>query len=378
VLGDQNAWVAHACLETWGIGDRRLRRLLDEVLNEGSDEEARPETVSKFIADLSHDRPERTDGRSAFRGSTWGGEAATAGNVHAMYLMGRALEAEGRWKAAIALYGALTLWPIANVLFHSFTDARSFGGTPQPVGFANYVRALTDDAELSGAVWHTFVYGAFILFAHLVLAFLVAVLMHGNLRGVSFYRAAFFAPIVVSPVAIVFTWSFMFDPTIGTVNSTLDAMGLGFLQQNWLGDYDLALYSVIVVDIWANIGFSVVIFLAGLSTIPGEVLEAARVDGAGRVRTVVSIIFPMMRPSFGLVGVLAMNGALRAFDTVYLMTQGGPGGQTELIMTYVFKEAFVVGGFGYASAIATMVAIILVGVVAVQQYFDRKITQGQR
>ena len=279
---------------------------------------------------------------------------------------------------ALAIYAAFTVWPMAQVIVSSVTDASGFGGTPDFVGYDNFVEIFTADPELAAAAVHTVIYAFFLVVVQIVLAFFIAVLLNKKVRGSSVYRAAFFAPIVISPVAVVFTWSFMFDPTTGTINSTLRDLGLGFLAQDWLGNYDLALFSVIAVDLWSGIGFSIVIFLAGLGTIPTEVTEAALVDGASKWRTVTDITLPLMKPAFGLVAVLTINGALRAFNTVYLLTQGGPGNQTDLIMTRIFSEAFVRSHFGYASAVATLLVVILVGVAAAQNRLDNKLASEDR
>jgi raffinose/stachyose/melibiose transport system permease protein len=279
---------------------------------------------------------------------------------------------------AIAIYSVFTIWPIAQVVASSVTNASGFGGTPDLVGLDNFVEIFGGDPELVEAAVHTAIYAFFLVIVQTILAFFIAVLLNKKVRGSSIYRAAFFAPIVISPVAVVFTWSFMFDPTTGTINSALRDLGLGSLAQDWLGNYDLALYSVIIVDLWSGIGFSIVIFLAGLGTIPIEVTEAALVDGAGKWRTVTDITLPLMKPAFGLVAVLAINGALRAFNTVYLMTQGGPGNQTDLIMTRIFSEAFVRSHFGYASAIATLLVVVLVAVAAAQNRLDSKLVSENR
>ena len=130
---------------------------------------------------------------------------------------------------------------------------------------------------------------------------------------------------------------------------------------------------MILVDLWSGLGFNIVIFLAGLSTIPSEILEAARVDGAKGWKSLRYITLPLMIPSIGLVLVLAINGALRAFDTVYLMTRGGPGNSTQLYMTQVFQEGLVNNNFGYASAMAVLVLIVLIAIAAMQNRLNNKI-----
>ncbi|MEV8268376.1 sugar ABC transporter permease [Microbacterium sp. NPDC076911] len=266
---------------------------------------------------------------------------------------------------ALLIFGIFSLYPVAQVVVYSFTNFSGFAGPADFVGLANYLRAFQDE-QLHEAFAHTGIYAFFYVVVQLVLAFFIAVLLSGKVRGVNVYRAIFFVPIIISPVAVVFTWSFMLDPNSGTINTTLRQLGLDLLAQDWLGNYDLALYTVIAIDLWRNIGYSIVIFLAGLSTIPQDVVEAARVDGASPWQVLRHITVPMMKPTIGLATVLAVNGALRAFDTVYLLTQGGPGGQTELYMTRTFDEAFVRNQFGYAAALTVFVLVALIGVAFVQ------------
>ncbi|WP_424448390.1 carbohydrate ABC transporter permease [Microbacterium arborescens] len=274
---------------------------------------------------------------------------------------------------ALILYLVFTVYPMGQVVVASFTDARGFNRAWEFLGLDNFVRIFSGDPVLMEAVGNTAIYGFFKIVVQTVLAFLFAVLLHRQLRLGNIYRAIFFAPMVISPVAIVFVWSFMYDPTTGTFNTILRSLGMGGLAQDWLGNYDLALYSVILVDLWSGLGFNIVIFLAGLSTIPGEILEAAKVDGARGWKSLRFITLPLMIPSIGLVLVLSINGALRAFDTVYLMTRGGPGNSTQLYMTQVFQEGMVNNNFGYASAMAVLVIIVLIAIAAVQNRLNNRI-----
>lgn len=248
---------------------------------------------------------------------------------------------------------------------YSFTNFDGFTGSADFVGLANYLKLLRDPT-VREVVAHTAIYSFFYIVVQLLIAFGLAVVLSAGLRASAVYRSVFFIPVVVSPVAVVFAWSFMFDPNTGSINAFLQAVGLGAFQQDWLGNYDLTLYSVIAVDIWRNLGFFIVIFVAGLSTVPVETQEAGKVDGANPWQSLIHITIPQMRLTFGLVVVLAFNGALRAFDTVYLMTQGGPGGQTELYMTKTFKEAFSKQNFGYGSAMAVVVLLLLLGIASIQ------------
>ncbi|GAA1946625.1 carbohydrate ABC transporter permease [Microbacterium aquimaris] len=266
---------------------------------------------------------------------------------------------------ALLIFGVFSLYPVAQVIYYSFTDYNGFTSGAEFIGLQNYLRAFTDE-DLHEAIWHTVVYAFFYIIVQLIVAFLIAVLLGGRLLAGNLYRSIFFVPFIISPVAVVFAWSFMLDPNTGTINTMLRSVGLDFLAQDWLGNYDLALFAVIAIDLWRNLGFSIVIFLAGLGTIPEEVVEAARIDGASPWQTLMHITVPMMKPTIGLATVLAINGALRAFDTVFLLTQGGPGGQTELYMTRTFAEAFSYNQFGYAAALTVFVLVALIIIAGLQ------------
>lgn len=271
---------------------------------------------------------------------------------------------------AVILTVALLWVPMASVVGFSFTDFDGFLGVGKFVGLDNYVRVFTDDG-IAVVLGHTIIYTVFYLVVQLVLAFGLAIALTARIRFSSFYRSIFFIPVVVSPVAVVFVWSFLYDPNTGSINVFLRSVGLGAFAQNWLGNFDLALYSVILVDLWKSFGYFVVIFVAGLSTVPQDTLESARVDGAGWWSTLVWVTVPQLKLTFGLAIVLAMNGALRAFDTVYLLTHGGPGNATQLYMTQTFKEAFTNQKFGFGSAMAVLVLIVLLVVSAAQRRLTR-------
>jgi raffinose/stachyose/melibiose transport system permease protein len=261
----------------------------------------------------------------------------------------------------------VVLWiPISQVVGYSFTDFDGFTGEARFVGLENYLRAFTDPA-VGEVLVHTGIYTFFYVVVQLLIAFVLALGVSSGIRGVVAYRAVYFVPVVLSPVAVVFAWSFMFDANSGAINTLLREWGLDALTQNWLGNFDLALYSVITVDLWRSFGYYIVIFVAGLSTLPRETLEAARVDGASALQSLWWVTIPQLRLTFGLALVLALNGAFRAFDTVYLMTRGGPGTSTQLYMTKTFAEAFTNQNFGYGAALSVLLLAVLLAISSLQR-----------
>ena len=173
-------------------------------------------------------------------------------------------------------------------------------------------------------------------------------------------RVFLFAPAVVTPIVTAYLWRNLLGPD-GAVNSLLGAVGLESWQQDWLGDPQLALWSIVGVIVWQFAGYSMVIFLAGLQSVPKEIYEAAAIDGAGPVRRFWSVIRPLLAPAFTINLMLSIIGGIKLFDQVYALTGGGPGHATDTISTLIYKDAFTLGEFGYSIALAVVLTIIVAG-----------------
>ena len=170
----------------------------------------------------------------------------------------------------------------------------------------------------------------------------------------------FFAPAVLSPVVIAFLWKYMFNPAPDAgLNAMLGFLGLGFLQQNWLGDPSVALWAVGLTVVWQFAGFSMVIFLAALQGIPRELEEAAAIDGAGRFQRFHRIVLPLIAPAMTINLTLSTIGGLKLFDQVFAITNGGPGYSTETLSTLIYKQAFVFGTYGYSTAVALVLTLLV-------------------
>lgn len=234
---------------------------------------------------------------------------------------------------------------------------------PEFIGLRNFRRMLTDQ-ELVSALGHNLQYAVGTVAGKIVLSLLLALLLNQALRGRAFYRMSLFMPVVMSFVVVGILWSWMYNDQLGLVNSLFRALGLDFLALDWLGNTRVALWSLIVVDIWKWYGFHMVIFLAGLQAIPTELYDAARVDGATRTRQLTSITLPLLMPVMLVNVLVALMGALNAFDIPYVMTQGGPVNSTNVLALEVYQQAFEFNNFGYSSALS-YVLLVLVTVAAV-------------
>lgn len=267
---------------------------------------------------------------------------------------------------AFIIFFIFAVLPVISSLYYSFTIYDGISGHFRWVWLDNFFEIFTNDTEIFTALKHNLIWIIYYMFFQNILALLIAMLLDHKSKAANVYRAIFFLPVVISSVASSFVWAFILSPNMGSLNFLLKSVGLGNLAFDWLGNYNMALFSVMFVDLWKNIGFNIVIFLAGLQTIPEDLLQASEIDGASGFRKFISITFPILLPTVGMVMTLSANSALRAFDTVYLMTSGGPGDATVLLMTKLINEAFSKNRFGYASAMAWVIFIILLLIAGIQ------------
>jgi multiple sugar transport system permease protein/raffinose/stachyose/melibiose transport system permease protein len=235
-------------------------------------------------------------------------------------------------------------------------------GVAEPVGLDNYVRLFTNDTVFYGALGNTAIW--LVLFGGLSFVFglAIALLLQAERRGVGVYRTAIFLPMVFSLVVTAVMWNSIFQPR-GILNDTLQAVGLGDWTRIWLGDPDTALYAVIVAALWRQIGYVMVLFIAGLKAIDPTLHEAARVDGANVWQRFRFITLPQLSGVNLVIISLLVIDSLRSFDIVWSMTRGGPFGSSELLSTYMFSTAFTDRQLGYASAIAVVIFLLAVGVI---------------
>jgi len=195
---------------------------------------------------------------------------------------------------------------------------------------------------------------------------LLALGVNSAIKSRNVLRVFLFAPAVITPIVTAYLWRNLLGPD-GAVNSLLGTVGLGSWRQDWLGDPDLALWSVVAVIVWQFAGYSMVIFLAGLQSIPKEIYEAAAIDGAGAVRRFWSVVRPLLAPALTVNLMLSIIGGIKLFDQVYALTGGGPGHATDTLSTLIYKDAFTLGEFGYSIALAVVLTIV-VAVASTGQY----------
>jgi raffinose/stachyose/melibiose transport system permease protein len=266
---------------------------------------------------------------------------------------------------ALAIYAFVVLVPTVRGSFYSFTDWDGLSPVQHWVGLDNF-RAILHDGAAREAIKNTVLIAVAITIVQNAVGLLLALGVNSQIKSRHILRVALFAPAVMTPVVVAFLWQYMYSPT-GGVNRAFGAAGLHGLQREWLGDPSLALWCVVAVIVWQFAGYSMVIFLAGLQSIPAEVTEAAAVDGAGPFRRFWYVTRPMLAPALTVNLMLSIIGGLKLFDQVWVLTNGGPGTSTETLSTLIYKNAFQFGEFAYSAALA-LVLTVFVAVVSGAQY----------
>jgi raffinose/stachyose/melibiose transport system permease protein len=260
---------------------------------------------------------------------------------------------------AVALFGFAVLVPMVFTVGYSFTDWNGFGAMTF-VGLDNYVTAATDPV-FRDSFLHVCLYIAATLFLEVFVGLVLAGIVSA-VAGRLWFRVAIFTPVMLPMVVVAVLWSFVYNPDFGLVNAGLAAVGLEQLQRVWLGDPATALAAVSVVSGWVFAGFYMMIFYAAFRQIPSEVLEAARLDGAGERALFRRVKVPMIREAVWVGVLLCVTGGFQGFDLFFVLTNGGPYGATEIPTTYLVKTVFRNGEVGYGSAMAVVLTLIVLGV----------------
>lgn len=259
----------------------------------------------------------------------------------------------------LILYSIFFLYPTVSALFYSFTDWDGLSDTYQFVGTQNYERALTGDSVFRKTVSNNMKFMLMVVIFQTLAALAFALIVLKNTKTNLFLRALYFFPTILSSVSVAFIWSFIYDPSLGILNQILELMGLDFLTQNWLGNADIAIYSLAITQIWFHAGQMLIIFVAGLQAIPEDLYEVAKIEGASKWQTFQKVTWPLLAPSATIVIAYTTIQSFKAFDLVFAMTGGGPNNSTQIIATYIFDVAFRSYNFGYASSISVLFMIII-------------------
>lgn len=251
----------------------------------------------------------------------------------------------------IVFFTIFLIVPIGIAFVGSFHDWNPLRGTYNFLGFTNYIEVFS--SKLFGkAMLNTILFSTVVIFFRVVLGISIAYAIYSPLvKYKSFFRTIYYMPIVTPMVAVAFVWKFMYHPQIGVINQLLGS------NINWLLNSKTALLAVIAMTIWKDFGYAVVMYIAGLYSLPSEVLEAAKVDGANSWQVFWNIILPLLKPMTLFVVITSIIAYIQAYVQILIMTEGGPGTATYLASYIVYDEAFVKYNFGYASAISFLLFV---------------------
>jgi multiple sugar transport system permease protein len=257
---------------------------------------------------------------------------------------------------------AFVIVPLALVVYYSFHEWNVLSGSIQYVGADNYEQLLSDP-QLGEVLGVTTVFSVGLVFLNIPLALLLAVLLNRQGRGIAFFRTAFFSPVVVSIVAWTIVWGFLLQDN-GGINGFLRIFHIQ--GPNWLQNGPTALAAVIVVQVFKNVGLNMVLFLSALQGVPAELYEAGRVDGATGGTLFRRITLPLISPTILLTVIITIVGALQVFAQIAVLTAGGPGLSTTVLVYYLYQQAFEFHRFGYGSTLALLLFVIVLALTVVQ------------
>lgn len=259
--------------------------------------------------------------------------------------------------------------PLLGTIWLGFTDWDGIH-SPKFIGLENFKQLLKDQIYFA-ALKNNFKWMLFFLTIPVIIGFSLAYLISRIKRGQMLYRTLLFIPYIISTVVTAKIWHGIYNPYVG-INTKFKEWGWDFLALSWLGDIKIALYSVALTDGWHFWGFLIVLFLVALQQLDKHLEEAARVEGANKLQILWHVVFPQLRPTFILVYMLLIIWSFAAFDYVYVMTQGGPGNATELMATYMYKQAIYGSEPGYASSIALTMGIYSLIVILAFGWLKKK------
>ena len=262
-----------------------------------------------------------------------------------------------------------TLIPVVAALIYSFTN---YDGNRRMefVALQNFQK-LFQDSSFVISLQNTLIYTLVTVPLIIILSLLVSVLMNNGVKGASLYRAIMLFPHIASIVAVTVVWQFLYNPTSGPINQILRAMGVAN-PPAWLSDQKTALIAVMIMIVWKGIGYYMIIYLAGLRGIPADQYEAATVDGANGWQKLIYVTVPNLRPVTFYATIMCIINSFQVFTPIYVMTKGGPGRATSVLVLKIYEDAFVNYKFGYASAEAMILFLLILIVTLIQFYYNKK------
>ena len=257
---------------------------------------------------------------------------------------------------AFLVYTLFLIIPIGVTVYYSFTDFSGIG-KESFIGFQNYER-MFDDKLFFISLKNTLIVLLVSTVILITVSFLVALMLNREFKGNNVAKAMIFSPYIIAPIIAGTIWMFILNPEFGLINEFLEKIGLGALKQEWIGGKTLSPWSVGFVFSWQVLGFHATIFLAGMKMIPGDIYEAASIDGASRTQQTWFVTIPMLKETFVINVVLMITGALKIFELVYQLTGGGPNHLSDVLVSYMYYVVFTSSQYGYGMAIAVFILAV--------------------
>jgi raffinose/stachyose/melibiose transport system permease protein len=274
---------------------------------------------------------------------------------------------------AAIVFAVVIVYPMFYSIYLSLFEWDGVAPTKQWVGLGNYIELFTDNRVFWIALKNTVFWGVLSLFVPTGIGLALALLLNQRFAGSAFYRSVFYFPAILSMSVVGLIWGWMYHPTLGLINQALDDLGLEALKWNWLSDPRISLTAVFVAATWHNVGLPMLLFLAGLQSIPQETLEAARIDGANRWQRFWYVTLPQLRETTMVVVAITAINSLKVYDIVFVMTYGGPANRTQVLGTWMYFLTYNANRVGLGTAIAVVLfCLTLIFAIPYTRHMARK------
>lgn len=270
---------------------------------------------------------------------------------------------------ALIIYLSVIIFPIGYSLYIS-THAGNGIAKMKFVGIDNYIKMFKDPIMWI-SLKNTLIWILLTVFVTMTVALILALLLSKAFRGRTFFRAFFYFPCVISGISVAIIWRWIYNPQIGFINQFTKALGINF-SQTWLSNEKVALYGLFAASLWQAVGQPMILFIAGIQAVPEDILEAADIDGAGKVRKFFSITAPLIKETFIMVISTLVIAAMKVYDIVKGLTDGGPNNSTQVLASYMYNQVYQYNNIGYGTAIAIFMVIIMLVIIVPYLVFTAK------
>jgi len=272
---------------------------------------------------------------------------------------------------AFLIYTSVIVYPAINSVWISLHRWNGMGPM-EFIGLRNYLHLFTEDLVFWTALSNNLTWMGLTLVFMVSVSLCFAMLLNKKFKGRTFFRGVLYFPFVLSGILVGITWRWMYNANFGFFNEFLSLIGLEQFRHTWLGDPNGALFFVFIAALWRGVGAPMIIFLAGLQTIPNDLLESAQIDGAGSIRQFLSIKLPMLKETFIIVLATQIIGSMGVFDIIVSTTNGGPGSSTQVLASYMVQQTFAFANMGMGAAISTVMLVLMMFVVIPYVLFSTK------